>query len=76
MFGISFALACARQLQMPLVICIGLGNNQGTHQGKNPLALYMDSVTRNHRQLSRWRLATKEIPGGITWEKFGHKREM
>lgn len=47
MFGISFALACARQLQMPLVICIGLGNNQGTHQGKNPLALYMDSVTRN-----------------------------
>ena len=47
MFGISFALECARQLQMPLVICIGLGNNQGTHQGKNPLALYMDSVTRN-----------------------------
>ena len=40
-------MECARQLQMPLVICIGLGNNQGTHQGKNPLALYMDSVTRN-----------------------------
>lgn len=47
MFGISYAINCARQLQMPLVICIGLGNNQGTHRGENPLALTMDSVTRN-----------------------------
>lgn len=47
MFGISYAINCAKQLQMPLIICLGLGNNQGTHQGEGPLALTMDYVSRD-----------------------------
>ena len=47
MFAVSYAISCAKRLRMPLVICIGLGNNQGAHRGENPLALTLDSVTRN-----------------------------
>ncbi len=47
MFAVTYAIHCAKQIQMPLVICIGLGNNQGTHRGENPLAITLDNVTRN-----------------------------
>lgn len=45
MLGIWYAAAKAREWNMPLSICIGLGTNQGSHTGGSPLEQYMDSVT-------------------------------
>ena len=39
-------------LQSPLVICLGIGTNQGDHSGVSALARYMDSIsTRKSRAL-------------------------
>lgn len=45
MMGISFLLDLARRLGRPLVLCLGLGTSQGSHDGKGPLGLYLESVS-------------------------------
>ena len=37
MAGISYLAGLANQFQMPLVVCLGLGTNQGSHSGTSPL---------------------------------------
>ena len=44
MFGIAYAMEAARQRQLPMSLCIGLGSSQGAHIGKSPLCSYMDYV--------------------------------
>lgn len=37
MFGLAYLVNTARKLNRPIVICIGLGTNQGSHEGLGPL---------------------------------------
>lgn len=39
MMGIRYLLLLSNELQAPLVICIGLGSNQGAHSGQSALAI-------------------------------------
>lgn len=50
MLAISFVMKCAQKYQMPLSVCLGLGTNQGAHQGHSPLSQFIDdaaSFTQN-----------------------------
>jgi len=38
MFGIQYLINVARQLGRPIAICIGLGTNQGSHDGSSPIS--------------------------------------
>lgn len=38
MFGLSYLLNIAKKLSRPIAICIGLGTNQGSHDGSSPIA--------------------------------------
>jgi len=38
MFGIQYLVKVARQLERPIAICIGLGTNQGSHDGRGILS--------------------------------------
>lgn len=42
--GIQYLLSLAEAKKKPLVICIGLGTNQGSHSGASPLAEIIDAV--------------------------------
>lgn len=44
MMGVAYLLHLARRFSMPLVICLGLGTNQGSHVGKSPLGIYLDDI--------------------------------
>lgn len=44
MLGIKYLVEKALSLGKPLVICLGLGTNQGDHNGNIPLEWYIDSV--------------------------------
>jgi hypothetical protein len=37
MFGVAYLFNTARKLNRPIAICIGLGTNQGSHEGLGPL---------------------------------------
>lgn len=37
MFGLAYLVNTARKLNRPIAICIGLGTNQGSHEGLGPL---------------------------------------
>lgn len=37
MFGIAYLVNTARKLNRPIAICVGLGTNQGSHEGLGPL---------------------------------------
>ena len=45
MMGISYLMSLARKYSMPMVICLGLGTNQGSHTGRSPLGLYMNDLS-------------------------------
>jgi len=38
MFGIAYLVNIARQLGRPIAICLGLGTNQGAHDGSSPIS--------------------------------------
>ena len=38
MWGVQYCYQVARELNRPLVICIGLGSSQGAHEGRSPLS--------------------------------------
>ncbi len=42
MTGVSYLNELANQLQKPLVICIALGTDAGSHGGNSPLSIYLD----------------------------------
>ncbi len=43
--GIRYLIGKAMQLRKPMVICVGLGTNQGAHDGSSNLELYMESLS-------------------------------
>lgn len=44
MLGIKYLLSKAIELGKPLVICLGVGSNQGDHNGNSALELYLDTI--------------------------------
>ncbi len=47
MTAITYLTLVATQYQLPLTICIGLGTNQGSHDGTDPLSLRLSDLGRN-----------------------------
>ncbi len=45
MTAAAFLLAVAGQLQMPLVLCLGVGTAQGSHSGLSPLAMQLQALS-------------------------------
>lgn len=45
MAAVSWLLGIANRYAMPLVICLGLGTNQGSHDGTSPLSSMLRSLT-------------------------------
>lgn len=45
MLAVRYAINRARELKMPLSICIGLGSSQGGHTGHGPLSRFLASVS-------------------------------
>lgn len=45
MTGIRFLISQSEQYQLPLVICIGLGSNQGDHNGNGPLTEMISNLS-------------------------------
>lgn len=45
MMGISYLFALAGQYNTPLVICLGLGTNMGSHTGTSNLGLFIDEMS-------------------------------
>ncbi len=41
MMAVSFAIRCAQMHGVPLSVCLGVGTNQGAHQGCSPLSQYL-----------------------------------
>jgi len=44
MLGIRYLNGLAIRERKPLVICLGLGTNMGSHSGKSPLASYLNQI--------------------------------
>ena len=51
MMAIAFAIHLAKELGVPLSICVGIGSSQGAHLGTNALSQYVDYVA-NFSQVS------------------------
>ncbi len=45
-YGVEWLLSLAERENMPLVLCIALGSNQGNHTGQTVLSRYLDDVAR------------------------------
>jgi len=45
MMGITYLFSLARQYSMPVVVCLGVGTNQGSHVGKSPLGNFLDEMS-------------------------------
>lgn len=74
-FGLRYLLQKSTELNLPLIICIALGTNQGSHNGNNPL----DRIIMNLRSYQSLTIVTSggneagkahhyygEIPVGVT----------
>ncbi len=48
MFGLTYLVNTARKMERPIAICIGLGSNQGSHEGLGPLC---DLITSYSNQV-------------------------
>lgn len=48
MLGVNYAYQKADELNMPVVICLGVGTNQGGHSGQTSLEDYLASVSRRY----------------------------
>ena len=47
MLAVTYVLNVARRLRRPIVICMGIGTNQGDHNGLGPLSDYLNLITLN-----------------------------
>ncbi len=45
LMGVSYLYALAREYSMPLVVCIALGTNMGSHMGTSRLGQYLNQVS-------------------------------
>lgn len=45
MMGITYLFSLARQYNTPLVICLGLGTNMGSHTGTSTLGLFINEMS-------------------------------
>ncbi len=45
MFGLTYLVNTARKMNRPIAICIGLGSNQGSHEGLSPLGDLISSYS-------------------------------
>lgn len=45
MMGVTYLFALARQYNTPLVICLGVGTNMGSHTGTSNLGLFIDEMS-------------------------------
>lgn len=45
-YGVEWLLSVAGRENLPLVLCIALGSNQGNHTGQTVLSRYLDDVAR------------------------------
>lgn len=45
LLGIEYIKKIADQLKRPVVICVGLGSSQGSHEGHSALSLYLDNLS-------------------------------
>ena len=45
LMGVSYLYALAREYSMPLVVCIALGTNMGSHMGMSRLGQYLNQVS-------------------------------
>lgn len=45
-YGVEWLLSVAERENMPLVLCIALGSNQGNHTGRTVLSRYLDDVAQ------------------------------
>ncbi len=41
MWGVQYCYQLARELNRPIVICMGLGSSQGSHEGRSPLSILL-----------------------------------
>lgn len=48
MWGIHYCILLSRELGQPMVICIGLGSSQGSHEGLDPLGFYLSVLSNYH----------------------------
>ena len=46
LLGVKYLYELAANMQKPLVLCIGVGTNAGSHKGLLPLSLYLDQIAR------------------------------
>ena len=47
MLGISFAVKMAKEMGMPVSVCLGLGTSQGAHIGDSELSRYVDYINED-----------------------------
>ena len=47
MAGIQYLLEESRKLKKPVVICLGVGTNSGSHEGRDNISQYIDDITNN-----------------------------
>ena len=47
MAGIQYLLEESRRLKKPVVICLGVGTNSGSHEGRDNISQYIDDITNN-----------------------------
>lgn len=45
-YGVEWLLSVAKRENLPLVVCVALGSNQGNHTGKTVLSHYLDGVAQ------------------------------
>ncbi len=45
MMGVSYLFALARQYNTPLVVCLGLGTNMGSHTGTSNLSIFLNEMS-------------------------------
>ena len=50
MLAVKYAESFAVAFERPVVICMGVGTNQGNHAGNSPLARYLDEVATQRSQ--------------------------
>lgn len=46
MLGMSWLMNLADQLQMPLILCVGMGSSMGNHAGEEPVSMLADNFGR------------------------------
>ena len=47
MLGVSFAVKAAREMGMPVSVCLGLGSSQGAHIGDSELSRYLNYINED-----------------------------